>query len=438
MTELEIKQNSIQVLGTYYSTAANNTIAYAHQVKDNNLNKFQNTINQDLTDKIEDLVQENQTIRSLIDSINKFSIIVLEDEEELPEIGKENSIYLKKETNLEGNIYNEYLYVNSKWELIGNTSIDLSNYYTKSEVYNKNEVYTKSEVYNKTETYSKSEVNDKLSEAGAGDVIAESTFTSSGNIIVASNNNKTIKDSGIHITSLNNTWRPINVGENTLNDNSTVLTINGGDGISVELTDGDLEIINTKEDYVLPTASENSLGGVKISHVPVKDSELTVQLDAENKAFVNITSESISNALGYTPINDNSFPVAIPNPYSLVFKEAKETKYYNGSSSITVNIPSTSLEQTSSALPISTLQGGQLFRYIGSSSLSFTVTLSNFSLENSCAVFITPANLSFEFTSQSGTVKKGEDLVGTSDQIKAYAIQYIIGDVFLINSNIYK
>lgn len=32
------------------------------------------------------------------------------------------------------NVYEEYMYINSAWELIGSTSIDLSNYYTKSEV----------------------------------------------------------------------------------------------------------------------------------------------------------------------------------------------------------------------------------------------------------------------------------------------------------------
>ena len=32
------------------------------------------------------------------------------------------------------NVYNEYMYINNAWELIGNTAIDLSNYYTKSEV----------------------------------------------------------------------------------------------------------------------------------------------------------------------------------------------------------------------------------------------------------------------------------------------------------------
>ena len=46
-----------------------------------------------------------------------------------------STLYLVlKPGNPEGNIYEEYLYVNNKWEMIGTTGVDLSNYYDKSEV----------------------------------------------------------------------------------------------------------------------------------------------------------------------------------------------------------------------------------------------------------------------------------------------------------------
>lgn len=46
-----------------------------------------------------------------------------------------STLYLVlKPGNPEGNIYEEYLYVNDKWEMIGTTGVDLSNYYNKSEV----------------------------------------------------------------------------------------------------------------------------------------------------------------------------------------------------------------------------------------------------------------------------------------------------------------
>jgi hypothetical protein len=46
-----------------------------------------------------------------------------------------DTIYMVlKENGTENNIYDEYMYINSKWELIGSTSVDLSDYYNKDEI----------------------------------------------------------------------------------------------------------------------------------------------------------------------------------------------------------------------------------------------------------------------------------------------------------------
>ena len=46
---------------------------------------------------------------------------------ELPETGEANVIYLvPKETEDENNVFDEYLYINNEWELIGSTAIDIS------------------------------------------------------------------------------------------------------------------------------------------------------------------------------------------------------------------------------------------------------------------------------------------------------------------------
>ena len=52
----------------------------------------------------------------------------------LPETGETDTIYLVKKDNPgEQNLYNEYVYTDTGWEHIGDTSVDLSNYYTKDE-----------------------------------------------------------------------------------------------------------------------------------------------------------------------------------------------------------------------------------------------------------------------------------------------------------------
>lgn len=55
--------------------------------------------------------------------------------DELPTVGDEDTIYLLPlDDEEENNSYEEYLYTDGKWEKIGTTDINLSDYYTKSEV----------------------------------------------------------------------------------------------------------------------------------------------------------------------------------------------------------------------------------------------------------------------------------------------------------------
>lgn len=64
-------------------------------------------------------------------NIELFKIVT-----KLPEIGENNKIYLVSASDDENNKYEEYLYVDNSWELIGsaNIKIDLTNYYTKEEI----------------------------------------------------------------------------------------------------------------------------------------------------------------------------------------------------------------------------------------------------------------------------------------------------------------
>jgi len=72
-------------------------------------------------------------LKQLISLIPQFSIEVVE---ELPtEDISDTTIYLVPAEDPEvGNYYEEYIHVNSIWELLGTTAVDLSGYYTKLEV----------------------------------------------------------------------------------------------------------------------------------------------------------------------------------------------------------------------------------------------------------------------------------------------------------------
>lgn len=193
------------------------------------------------TDKALSANQGN-ILKTMIGNLSNLRIEVVT---KLPSTGEVNVIYLVKKVGKNLDVYDKYIYVENTWEKIGNTEVDLSNYYTKEQVYSKSEVYTKTEVDNikndiesniptipnvetgmtgvgnvitsievdainkhkviatkGTSVYSKAEIDEKLFDSGFGDVIAEAPFTTSDRVITSSGAGKTIKDSGILLTNL--------------------------------------------------------------------------------------------------------------------------------------------------------------------------------------------------------------------------------------------
>ena len=78
-------------------------------------------------------------VNSLISNISTFNALIVSD---LPTSDiSTTTIYLVSKTDTESDdYYDEYLYINNAWEMIGNTKIDLSNYYTKAQTFSKTEV----------------------------------------------------------------------------------------------------------------------------------------------------------------------------------------------------------------------------------------------------------------------------------------------------------
>lgn len=124
---------------------------------------------------------QGKILKTMISNLANLRIEVVS---ELPETGETNIIYLVKKSGTNPDTHDEYVYVEGSWEKIGNTEIDLSNYYTKDQV------------------YSKTEVDEKLSDANLGDVIAEAPFTTADRVIISGSAGKTVKDSGILLTNL--------------------------------------------------------------------------------------------------------------------------------------------------------------------------------------------------------------------------------------------
>lgn len=72
-------------------------------------------------------------VDDLIDAIETGEFVIVQS---LPATGEAKTIYLVPKA---GGGYTEHIYINGGWEEIGDTDIDLSNYYTKSQTYSKTE-----------------------------------------------------------------------------------------------------------------------------------------------------------------------------------------------------------------------------------------------------------------------------------------------------------
>ena len=70
----------------------------------------------------------------VLDQINNIEHFSREVVDELPETGKSNVIYLVPKKNTGGDVYNEYIWTGSDYELIGTTAPDLTIFFTKEEV----------------------------------------------------------------------------------------------------------------------------------------------------------------------------------------------------------------------------------------------------------------------------------------------------------------
>ena len=70
-------------------------------------------------------------IKEQINNIEHFRREIVEA---LPLVGKSDILYMVLKEGSEGDIYNEYIWIDTKYELIGTTAADLSDYYKKNEI----------------------------------------------------------------------------------------------------------------------------------------------------------------------------------------------------------------------------------------------------------------------------------------------------------------
>ena len=75
--------------------------------------------------------RQGKILKELIDNLANLQITVVDT---LPTTGESNIIYLVKKADTGTDIHDEYVYVEGNWKKIGTTDVDLTNYYTKTQV----------------------------------------------------------------------------------------------------------------------------------------------------------------------------------------------------------------------------------------------------------------------------------------------------------------
>lgn len=217
--------------------------------------------------------RQGKVLKELIDNLANLQIAVVDT---LPATGESNIIYLIKKVGTGTDIHDEYVYVEGNWEKIGTTDVDLSNYYTKTQV---------------------DSIKDTLDNKISNNTLSIANITTNGSITPES---LKIQKNGVDLLDA---W-------------------NGSkEGVANIVVPTSLSELNATKDDIVEI----------LGYIPA---------DSAQAGMGDITSSEIVSALGFTPISSNEIPVALPNPYALSITANGTNNSYTGSSVVNINLDS--------------------------------------------------------------------------------------------------
>ena len=138
--EFDNKIDKSKIVNTYYGNSSDTILsqkAIDDMVEDfnNEFTRVRNNVDQkagkdEIPTKVSQLTNDKtfKTEKEIQELINNSTKLKKEVVTSLPSTGKNDVIYLLKNKNDTNNYYTEYMWINGKWEIIGDTKVDLSEY----------------------------------------------------------------------------------------------------------------------------------------------------------------------------------------------------------------------------------------------------------------------------------------------------------------------
>lgn len=234
-----------------------------------------------------------------VSAIPKFAIKVVEA---LPTTDiSTTTIYLMKSGSDQDNLYTEYIYVDSAWEMLGTQKLDVSNFLTKDGTAAAAAKLTTDAGAENKPVYFKDGVPVACAHTLAQDVTSDSKLTdttyTAGTGISISNTN-VITNAGVRSIAAGTTADVLVVNTNgtsaniTVNNVATAKNAEKVNGLTVE-TAVPKNAKFTDTVYTLPAATASALGGVMVGD--------NITLATGGK--ISLAKENVIAALGFTPVN---------------------------------------------------------------------------------------------------------------------------------------
>lgn len=199
-----------------------------------------------------------------------------------------NTIYMiLSGTSATENVYNEFMYVNNAWELIGTSATDLTNYYTKAEVDGK--LLLKASASDLT-----SHTGDTTIHVTASD---KTKWTNSAKAVVFRYSSTALTDSSTNSNALLDNADNLKVGDKVIDSSGVLFSITAIDTQNSTFTIGTALIDLAQDSDVVHKSGNETVGGVKtFADTPVFSSFDGIRFGCAHNSNAYITFRNTNQA----------------------------------------------------------------------------------------------------------------------------------------------